>query len=705
MEGIKRFITLRIPVYACNFRCSYCYVGQHQGAYKGGIKDFIVSPKEIANFFSPERTGGLCYFNLCGLGETFLHPQLIQLVSELTEKGHYCDIITNGVLSNKIDELINSLSSEQKKHLFLKFSFHCFQLKEKKLLETFVANINKAKKVGISYTVEITPHDELIPYIDEIKEFSIKNFGALPHITVARNEDTRKIKLLSKLSYEEYKKTWSVFDSNLFDFKIAIFGKKRKEFCYAGQNSLSVNLATGLYSQCYCGKTLGSITEIEKPIHFEAIGHCSLPHCFNGHDFLAFGNIPKLKTPNYAQERDRITLSGEHWLRPECNNFFSTRTYQNNVIFSKTEQKRIIYSNSLLKTFPTKVESKLRRIKKILSSKKDEIVKYGKLKKYISDFSSNKNKILILMATTWGNVGDLLICEAEKELIGTYLPNTEVDVLPTECLCAKTIKSLVSIQNNYKIIAITGGGFLGSLWKENEDIAKEVYKTFYDKKIVIFPQTIYYKNNYVMPSVKQLYKNCKNLNVFIRDNSYKWVKDELLKNTSAQVFNVPDIALSLNYSNLSEKREGILCCLRSDKEKITSGNLGKHISILCEELNIKKTDYDTVFPYFIALKKCKNFAYSKVQPFLQSRVVITDRLHGMIISVITGTPCIVLDNVSKKISGVYNLWLHDNKNIYFVKNEDELTINLLKEMLKKKPYLYNPDLFKDYWMQIIGVLR
>lgn len=357
MEGIKRFITCHIPVYACNFRCSYCYVGQHQGAYQGGIKDFIVSPKEIADFFSPERTGGLCYFNLCGDGETMLHPQLLELVDCLTKKGHFVDIITNGSLSQKFDELISLLDENQKKHLFIKFSFHYLWLKGRNLFNTYVENVKKIKNQNISYTIEITPHDELIPYIDEIKEFSIKNFGALPHITVARNEDTKKIELLTKLAREEYKKTWSVFDSPLFDFKFSIFNKKRCEFCYAGQNSLYVNLDTGDYYQCYAGDYLGNLKS-KKRINFRAIGKCRLPHCFNGHAFLAFGNILELNSPTYAEERDRISIGGGHWLTQECREFFSTKTYESNKTFSKSKEKLIQLESSLLK-IPRKIIKKI----------------------------------------------------------------------------------------------------------------------------------------------------------------------------------------------------------------------------------------------------------------------------------------------------------------------------------------------------------
>ena len=50
-----------------------------------------------------------------------------------------------------------------------------------------------------------------------------------------------------------------------------------------------------------------------------------------------------------------------------------------------------------------------------------------------------------------------------------------------------------------------------------------------------------------------------------------------------------------------------------------------------------------------------------------SGFVVTDRLHGMIMSIISGTPCIALDNSSKKVSGVYE----------FIK--DISTVKLIKE--------------------------
>ena len=87
--GIKRFITCHVPVDYCNLRCSYCYL-DHICAKDGLIKELCCSPKKIGDFFSIDRTGGVCYFNLCGNGETMVHPQLCELVKELTSQGHYC---------------------------------------------------------------------------------------------------------------------------------------------------------------------------------------------------------------------------------------------------------------------------------------------------------------------------------------------------------------------------------------------------------------------------------------------------------------------------------------------------------------------------------------------------------------------------------------------------------------------------------------
>lgn len=359
MEGIKKFITCHVPVSACNFKCMYCYIGQIKED-KGKIVDFAAEPKLLASKLSQEKLGGSCYFNLCGNGETMLHPQLVDFVYELTGMGHYVDIITNGTISKRIDELLEKLDDERLSHLFIKFSFHYLELLRTNLMEKFVENVNKIKNSRASFTIEITPHDELIPYINEIKVFSLDKFGALPHITVARNEATEEIELLTKLNREEYKKIWGQFDSALFEYKLSLFNKRRCEFCHAGLWSLEIELSTGDYNQCYRGKKLGNLLK-DTFLNVVPIGKCQLPHCFNGHAFLAYGDIPEISTTTYCDERDRVTDKGEHWLKAECKEFFSTKLYDNNPVLTNDEKVNALKETKKIET-KRKIKTTIKRI-------------------------------------------------------------------------------------------------------------------------------------------------------------------------------------------------------------------------------------------------------------------------------------------------------------------------------------------------------
>ena len=127
------------------------------------------------------------------------------------------------------------------------------------------------------------------------------------------------------------------FESNLFDFKSRIFYQKRKEFCYAGDWSLYLNLATGDLKQCYCGKHLGNIyKDAQSAIPIEAIGRkCSLPHCYNGHAFLTLGDIPELDTPTYLEMRNRRCADGSEWVVSDMKAFMSTKLCESNREYSR----------------------------------------------------------------------------------------------------------------------------------------------------------------------------------------------------------------------------------------------------------------------------------------------------------------------------------------------------------------------------------
>ena len=364
---MKRFINIFVPVTTCNLRCTYCYIAQ-EGHFKNALPKFEFSAEHIGKALSVERLGGVCHINICGGGETLLPPEVTDIIHELLKQGHYIMIVTNGLVTKRFDELLD-FDETMLKRLGFKFSFHYLELKNKGLMSGFLTNIDKVKNKGCSFSVEMTPHDELIPYINEIKDFCMEKFGALCHLTVARNTQISSIPILTKLSRDEYIKTWGVFNSPLFDFKMTTFNQKRNEYCYAGMWSLWVNMGTGESTQCYGGSYSQNVFDLSKEIVFLPVGKCTVPHCHNSHALLTMGCIPEMDSPNYAIMRDRVTVDGSHWLNDEMRAFLEHKLVEENRILDDEEKTRL-KKELEKKVIFGKVSKGLKRVKAHLTHRK-----------------------------------------------------------------------------------------------------------------------------------------------------------------------------------------------------------------------------------------------------------------------------------------------------------------------------------------------
>lgn len=368
MDKVKRIILLSVPMSICNFRCSYCYLSQRDECYQNKQPKFKYSPEYVGRALSLERLGGIAYINICADGETLLTRDIDKYVYELLKVGHYVEFVTNLSISPVLDKMLQ-WDTKLLKQLEFKCSFHYLELKKKKLLGIFADNVRKIWNSGASANIEITPCDEMIPYINEIKDFSLQNFGALPHLSIARRDDTEDIDYLTNLSIEEYDKVWSQFDSEFWEFKKTIFKKKQTRFCYAGDWLLYVNLETGIAQQCYRGRHSQDIfRDLEKPISFKAIGKCLEPHCYNGHFMLTLGCVPNFTSVRYGDIRNRVKKDGSEWLQPEYKSFLNSTLLESNDEYSVKRKFKINIENRiidmplcLIKVLPWKVRKNLKK--------------------------------------------------------------------------------------------------------------------------------------------------------------------------------------------------------------------------------------------------------------------------------------------------------------------------------------------------------
>jgi len=346
MDKIKCYIDCSISVSICNFRCSYCHVAQHND-FGNAYKPFQYPVEHIAKAFSPKRFGGICFINLCGNGETLIHPQVIPLTKLLLQDGHYVSLVTNGTITNPLTE-ISDWPINLRERIFIKFSFHYTELMKFNLLDVFFSNISAVKAAGISFTVELVASDESIPYIDEIKDVCMDKLGAFCHATDPRDHRQEGLPRLTQMELAEHQKVWGQFDSALFDYRQTTWGASRKcEFCYSGEWLVVVNLTSGMLRQCYLGSMQMVFDDINEPIHFTAVGtHCPYPHCYNSHVRDCFvGVIPHISSPTYAELRNRVCTDGSEWLTEKYKEVFGKRICENNQEY---DEDRKIFTNGMM---------------------------------------------------------------------------------------------------------------------------------------------------------------------------------------------------------------------------------------------------------------------------------------------------------------------------------------------------------------------
>ncbi|WP_051205634.1 radical SAM protein [Butyrivibrio sp. FC2001] len=322
---LKRYINIHTSYRSCNLRCDYCYV------WRTGEFEQKELTYPSMDFFkralSKERWGGLCFINFCAEGETLADYQLFPLIKAVIEEGHFIQVVTNGTAAEAY-ELLNQYSIDFS-HILFKFSFHYKQLRDRGLLEVYFNNILRMREAGASITLELVPSDNIVEYIDEIKEISLSKVGALPQLTVPREVNDSMLPIMTKYSQEEFTKIWSVFDSVMFDIKMKHFNVKRVENCHAGRKSFWMDLATGeLYKCCKFGY-LGNVYEnISDPILYDEIGSaCEVPYCYNGHIYFPFGVVDDVHTVTYDLTRDRTLPDGTHWITDKMRSVISQRIH------------------------------------------------------------------------------------------------------------------------------------------------------------------------------------------------------------------------------------------------------------------------------------------------------------------------------------------------------------------------------------------
>ncbi len=309
---------------------------------------------------------------------------------------------------------------------------------------------------------------------------------------------------------------------------------------------------------------------------------------------------------------------------------------------------------------------------------------------------AKKADIVVMATSAQNNLGDHAISVALRRFLKIYCPGKRVAEIPKELFYGGREKWRRKIRKD-AVIIITGGGFLGDLWMTEETLVRDILSDYRNHKVVIFPQTIYFAEDSVeYRETFDHYRAVPKLTINAREKrSYDILKNEL--GEAAAIFCMPDMVLSLDYNRRFHRKKTALICIRADKETCLCEDEKRKIFDLVQK-KAEVSEITTIKSHIVPIAFRKREVFKMLDKMAHSGFVVTDRLHAMIFAAVTATPCIALDNVSHKVSGVYE-WIKHLKYVQVISDLGQLD-DAIEKALEQTDSAYDRTALEPLFAQL-----
>lgn len=320
-----------------------------------------------------------------------------------------------------------------------------------------------------------------------------------------------------------------------------------------------------------------------------------------------------------------------------------------------------------------------------------------------SVMGKQNSKCLFLGTPTHKNMGDHAIVYAQYKFIKDHFDNA--DIFEMSRLEYETYKVIVKLLTpKGRLIVVDGGGNLGTLWPVEDNCIRDIIGRFKNNPILVFPQTAYYEDSeeghMLYDKTVGLINNCKNLIFMFRDRkSYELFNGRVV---NGRILLCPDIVTYVDDANRGAVERQALkigLCFRDDKEMVIDNQIKTEIIKKIKDAGFQTHEISTISPINIYPDKRNDTLVKIWNDFSSCHLVLTDRLHGMIFSAITGTKCIAFDNISKKVQGGH-VWLEDLGYVKYCSGYEDFE-ECFKSLSTEDVESYNRNkVIKDYYEPI-----
>ncbi len=308
------------------------------------------------------------------------------------------------------------------------------------------------------------------------------------------------------------------------------------------------------------------------------------------------------------------------------------------------------------------------------------------------------------------NMGDMAQTYCIYEWLKANYPEYQIVECKTTYLVDDKKKHMLHIikekMNKDDIIVFQSGYNTHDLGGREDIMHQLMMKNFPNTEMIMFPQTVFFKSEQRRKQASETYNQHKHLLFFARDPVSENIAREMFPNIPVMLY--PDIVTSLigRFPVPKHERKGIWLCKRNDVEQYYEKKdyinfasiMSKYDEVAVGDTIIKASEK-------IIRTELYKAVYDMVDIFAHYRLTVTDKYHGMIFSLVSNTPVIVMRTKDHKVTSGYEWFskVYPDK-VFFAENPHELN-DLAYKILSNAAYDVLDDFFaREYYDKLNEVI-
>ncbi len=293
---------------------------------------------------------------------------------------------------------------------------------------------------------------------------------------------------------------------------------------------------------------------------------------------------------------------------------------------------------------------------------------YRKTLKYLNGFSRDGKVIFYLGIPAHSNLGDLAQGVCIRRWLKKNYRDRQVVEIETNALVNTPFSLLNKLAGLYEpgdLIVFQSGYTTTDLGGFADEMHRAVMNVLPDADMLMLPQTIFFKKEENRKKTSESYNSMKHMLFLARDRVSFGMAKQMFPDIPVILF--PDIVTTLigNYS-FNYNREGIMFCCRDDGEKFYSDEEIAALIKKCKShCKVDRTDTTKGGKTADIVANAEKYIMEEVETYAHYKAVITDRYHGTILSLVAGTPVIIIKTTDHKVitgaewfKGVYDDYVY-----------------------------------------------